>query len=226
MVEDYFVFNGMSSDVFDIVLAEGLPPIHSPINELEIINIPGRDGFLTIDKGRRKPFEKAITCILIDGSKKQQVRRWLKGKGQLILSNDEDVFYKATIINPIEYEDHWTEGWEFIINFICQPFGYLLSGQNPITITTKGTRLINTNELAEPYIKIYGSGEVDLTINNNIHKFTITDYIEIDSELMECYRGSASQTFKGKFPVLVNGESVISWTGSVSKIEVIPRWRR
>ncbi|MDU6337913.1 MAG: phage tail protein, partial [Clostridium sporogenes] len=65
-------------------------------------------------------------------------------------------------------------------------------------------------------------------INNEIIKFTnISDYIELDSEMMECYKSNVplNHLMIGNFPIFQVGENNISWTGNISKIEIIPRWR-
>lgn len=228
MVGPFFIFKNKSSKYLDIVIKyEWLPPVVRARDEVEIIEVPGRDGYLTIPKDRKEPVIKKVKGILINEDKKVEVRRWLQGKGKLILSNDRDVFYFAQIINPVEFYDYWTYGWEFEIEFLCQPYGYLHEGQRVVTINKQKTVLHNpTDEVAKPLIKIYGSGDVDLIINNNINKFNIDGYVEIDSELMESYKDNSLVVFAGDFPKLKAGENVISWNGAVEKIEIIPRWRR
>ena len=66
---------------------------------------------------------------------------------------------------------------------------------------------------------------------NNItyHVKVVNGFIEIDSEELEVYKGDESFNDKAnfkEFPALINGENRISWTGSVSKVEITPNWRR
>src|SRR5699024_5949956 len=101
------------------------------------------------------------------------------------------------------------------------------SGQNVITINNKNTILHNPEVItSKPYIKIYGDSEVELIINDDTSKYDIDEYIEIDSELKECYKGNDLETFKCEFPLLVEGENNIYENGDVDKIEIIPRWCR
>ena len=47
---------------------------------------------------------------------------------------------------------------------------------------------------AKPYIKIYGSGNISLHINSDTFTFeNVSDYIEIDSETMNAYKGQSLQ---------------------------------
>ena len=102
-------------------------------------------------------------------------------------------------------------------------------------MATDSANLSVTNPTAfesKPYIKLYGSGAVTLNVSsgNSTNSWTISDideYIEIDSELMNCYKGTAlkNDTVTGDgFPLLKAGVSTISCVGDVTRIEVIPRW--
>ena len=80
---------------------------------------------------------------------------------------------------------------------------------------------------AKPYIKITGSGTVVLTIGSVSTTFVIDGYIECDSLLDLCYKGAENEgdNMTGEFPSIPVGSTAMSWTGTVSKIEIIPRWR-
>ena len=81
-------------------------------------------------------------------------------------------------------------------------------------------------------MKIYGSGDITLTIQsgskNATWSFTDIDtYIEVDSNLMNFYKGTEPQNDKvvgTGFPQLYRGRNTISFTGDVSRIDLMPRW--
>lgn len=228
MREAYFIFNNKrSSDLGVAITFENLPPIERAEEDIEIIEVPGRDGYLTRKNNRRKPITKAITCRLIKPEYKGIVEEWLQGKGKLTISNEKDVFFNAKILNPVKFYWNIFGGYDFDVEFLCQPNAYLFGGQRKINITNKNTILHNpTNITSKPYIKIIGHGEVDLIVNNDISKYNINEYIEIDSEMMECYRGNFLEIFKGEFPLFMPGENKISWNGNVNRVEIVPRWCR
>lgn len=228
MVEPFFIFKNINSlDLGIVIKDEWLPPVIKASDDVEIIEVPGRDGYLTISKNRKKPILKTVTAVLIDEHKKHEVRNWLYGEGRLILSNESDAFYKARIINSPEYYDYWGYGWQFDVEFLCQPWAYLLTGETIITITEKNTVIHNLEGPSQPLIKIYGNGPVDLIVNDKIHKFdNVEEYAIIDSELMEVYKETSPVKYYGEFPEFVPGENIVSWDGNVSKLEIIPRWRR
>lgn len=226
MVEPHFVFKGTSTlDLKIVIQEEDMPPVTVSENVKEYVEVPGRDGVLTIDTGRRAPVYKTVHAVLIDKEFKQETKQLLQGHGRLELSNDPDVFYKARISEPVELAPHWSGGWEFDVEFITEPFGYLPEGQQPIEVTTSGEVLTNDWELTRPTITLYGTGDVDFFINNKQIKLTLNKTTTIDSELGIAADADGLVDFKGEFPVLEKGNNEVSWNGSITKAEVTPRWR-
>jgi len=102
-------------------------------------------------------------------------------------------------------------------------------------VAADSSELTITNPTAsesKPYIKLYGSGAVTLNISTgtSTNAWTISaidEYIEIDSELMNCFKDTVlkNDTVTGDgFPTLKPGTSTIACAGNVQRIEVIPRW--
>lgn len=103
--------------------------------------------------------------------------------------------------------------------------------QKELREVTKAATIYNTEGFtATPYIKITGSGGITLYINNRAHTFKdVNEYIEIDGEIMNAYKGDLLQNSKmvtELFPKLTAGANNISWAGNVTKVEIIPRWCR
>ncbi|KHO39116.1 transporter [Clostridium tetani] len=224
-METGFVWRGIHSNEKGLKIIS-LPNITTPEKREEKIIIPGRDGYLTQSdesyEGEVKPVEFDIKHDNFD-----DIKTWLNGSGEVIFSNEPDRYYKARIINKLDLARVLEKFHSGIIQFDCQPFGYDLNNDliiidKPISIYNEGTYE------SQPYLKIFATGDITLSINNKVIKFTgIQDYIELDSELMECYKGTANCNNKmiGEFPILKVGENKISWIGNVSKIEITPRWR-
>lgn len=89
-----------------------------------------------------------------------------------------------------------------------------------------------TDRDAKPFIKVYGSGNGVLTINDS--RVTITgmvDYLHIDCEQQNCYRQLAENrnnlvSLSDGFPVLKPGDNSIGYSGGITKVEITPRWWR
>ena len=119
----------------------------------------------------------------------------------------------------------------FDIVFTVRAYKKTLQGTKVLTITQKETEIYNPEGFtSSPYIKIYGTGDIILYINSRSHSFKdVDEYIEIDSGLMNAYKGQQLQNNKmltAVFPKLVSGKNNISWLGNVSKLEITPRWCR
>lgn len=119
---------------------------------------------------------------------------------------------------------------EIEITFMCKAYERRLNGDKTITLTKAATIYNTEGFTATPYIKITGSGGITLYINNRAHTFKdVNEYIEIDGEIMNAYKGDLLQNSKmvtTLFPKLAAGANNISWAGNVTKVEIIPRWCR
>lgn len=220
----FFIFNGIDSTYYLIV--NKLPSIFKAQKNIDKIEVEGRDGFLTQDYGTYKSIIKTVECTIKDSSNIDYICSWLDGSGEVIFSNEEDKKYKATIINQIEFSKILRTYRRFIVQFECQPHKYS-PYYNNITITEPNT-LYNSGALSKPIIKIYGSGDITLTINSKSINLTgITDYITIDSDIQDAYKDTENMNnnMAGEFPVLKSGNNEISWVGTVTKIEITPNWR-
>ncbi|BDR76144.1 hypothetical protein N071400001_18690 [Clostridium tetani] len=111
----------------------------------------------------------------------------------------------------------------FPIIFNCKPFKYSVE-ENIITITKNNSTIYNKGTFeSEPVIKVYGSGDIKLKVNDaEVIVKKVDGYVIVDSVLKDCYK---DETLKngdmiGQFPILKVGENVVGFSGNVSKVEV------
>ena len=229
----YFVYDGISSTDFNIVITK-TNQISGPERNIKIVEVDGRDGALLIDKGNYKSFELEIECS-IDASNEnihyiaRNIKKWLQSDfkfKKLIFSDDPEYYYEASCINKLDIEEVINLLGEFKLTFLCKPFKKQVNAEFPIVLTSSIT-LYNKTMPSKPYIKVVGSG--DITININSQKLIlkgVEGYIEVDTELYNCFKGNLNQNNKmySDFPVLEEGINNITWEGNVSRLEIIPRW--
>lgn len=222
----YFIWKGMSTLDKNIIVNR-LPAIMKAERSVQKIEVPGRHGFLTIDDRTYKGKIKVVEATLKNGNI-DDVASWLTGEDEVIFSNEPDRKYKAVIISQIDFNKILTDRFKkFTVIFDCQPFAYAVDN-NVITLTAPGTIYNPCTAESEPIITVYGSGDITLTINGeNIYLYNVTDYVTIDSMLMDAYKDTIlkNNDMLGEFPELIPGENSISWTGNVAKIEITPNWR-
>ena len=212
---------------YGIVINKRPPAVRAERNVQEI-EMPGRDGDMTIDDGTYKPITFPLVCTLLDTSNLDAVISWLDGFGDLILSWQPDRYYKAKMINRIDIVQSLQTLGEFPLLFKAQPFGYALNN-SLITLTTSPATIVNSaTKESKPIIKVYGTGAINLTINSKLIALTnVVDYVTIDSQLVDSYKDTLlkNSEMSGDFPILQVGTNTISWAGTVTKVEIIPNWR-
>lgn len=219
------IWNGRTAEQMGLKIIS-LPPIQLSTERVDEKEVEGRDGTLTFVNGYTSD-EKTVEADY-RGNKPIEVANWLQGSGKVIFGNMEDRYYKARINNVVPLSQVLENYlYNFPIKFKCQPFGYLLEGEYPIEITKSGTVLYNPGTYKSlPLITIYGAGVGILTINSINYTITnINGSITLDSEILEALDDRGGDFESDDFPELNTGENIISWSGGITKVIIIPRWR-
>ncbi len=239
----YFTYNGRSSADFGLHI-QSKNVFSAPEYDAEFISVPGRSGDIINSNRRFSNIKVTYTVFLARkntaalASVLRDIKGWLYSEPyryhELTDSYDTEYFRYGVIYGSLDIEEQLNKVGSFTVTFNCKPFKYSFAGQE--TVSADASELTITNPTAfesRPYIKLYGSGTVTLNVSSgdSTSSWTISaidEYIEIDSELMNCFKGTVlkNDTVTGDgFPMLQSGASTISCVGDVTRIEVIPRWR-
>lgn len=233
-MRNFIVFNGKSFVDFGVYIS-GTGTFDAPERDTETIEIPGRNGNLTIDHGRYKNMPVKYPAFIIHNfnSNLEGLRNFLltqKGYGRLEDTYHPEEFRKAKIkggfiTKPIAE----LYAGEFDLEFDCYPQRFLKKGEAAQIFTSAGN-LINTYLTeAKPLVRAYGTGT--FTIGDTSVQITAAnDYTDIDCDIEEAYKDTLSENrnnyvilTNGRFPSLAPGENAISLSG-ITKLEIIPRW--
>lgn len=234
----YFNFNGVMSLDEQLIITDK-STYKGASRDISFTSIPGRSGDLLTDNKRYKNVKIEYTVCALAGIQAipeiaHRVKGWLLseiGYFELYDSYDPNYYRLAAYSDEYDLAQELPELGNSKIAFNCKPFRYLIEGKRAITLTASAT--IRNPEFFSslPYIKITGSGNVTLTINSASYTFTgINGYIEIDSEKMQAYKGTTNENSKmttnesKPFPEFVKGDNSISWSGTVTSLEIVPRW--
>ena len=228
-----FTFNGISSDTFGLYISE--KDIYSaPQRDVSLIAVPGRNGDVLIDNGRYCNVDVSYT-VTFRGTKEKAaaIRQWLCGSTgyfQLSDSYQPGYFRLASFATKLNIAELLENVGQAQIVFSCKPFRYRNDGQTAVTLTASGRTVTNPEAFSsEPQITVYGSGNVTLTVGNRSYPVTgINGSITLDSELMCAFKGDTLCNSKigfSEFPLFSPGSNLIQWTGSVTKLVIVPRWR-
>lgn len=239
----YFTYNGRSSADFGLHI-ETKDVFSAPEYDAEFISIPGRSGDIINPNRRFSNIKVTYTVFLARknaaalASVLRDIKGWLYSEPdryhEIADSYDVKYFRYGVISGNLDIEEQLNKVGSFTVTFNCKPFKYSFAGQQ--TVAADSASLSVTNPTAfesRPYIKLYGSGAVTLNVSsgNSTNSWTISaidEYIEIDSELMNCFKDTVlkNDTVTSEdFPVLKPGENSITCAGNVRRVEVVPRWQ-
>lgn len=220
------VFNNLNSSK-DLGLAiTDMANIPVANETIEMVN-----GYI-IRTGEYLPIELPITFRsknlknIIDHQ--EEILDWLYNvkDNKLILSFMPNRYYivKNVVVDNIsrDFDKYNTMS----VTFTLEPFKYGIYDKT--MILTKSEKIYYMgNAKGKPKLKIYGSGNIELTINSEtIQIKNIDEYVELDSKFLLCLnknQQSKSRDMSGGFPILTKGINNISWTGNVTKIELLKR---
>ncbi|QIW50794.1 phage tail domain-containing protein [Lactococcus raffinolactis] len=224
------IINNQNTKTLGFALV-GRPTIPSAVKRYESTDVEGRDGSLTRFLGYEDLKFSLNFNILFQSDIKQKLRE-IKGvlaqAGTLSFDDSPNFYYKIKQAQISETESVIKASGVFSVEFIAEPYEYQKSTLT--AYTTKPISLTNqTTTESLPIIKVTGTGTVVLTVNGTSITLTgLTSSITLDSELQEAYTGlttNMNSNMNGNFPVLKIGSNTISWTGTVTKVEIDPKWR-
>lgn len=223
---NYFIWNGINSLTYGVV-AEKLPPPSRDAERVEKLTIPGRDGHMTLSDDTFDGQIRAVECGFLDRSLKDTVFAWLRGSGVVTFSNEPTRAYKARITEAIPMERLNDVFHSFIVTFDCQPFAYEAT-PTVHTLTSSGTITALGTRWSTPLIRVTGAGE--LTIDSTVYTIAATSgeaYVDIDSEIEECYYGTNNRNSKvsGGFPILTPGEHTITLGAGITQVDITGKYR-
>lgn len=222
-MKPYFIYKEKNSRDMGISILK-LPPRIKPERRGEIINVPGRDGFLfeSDDAYNNKTLEIECTFIPPEGNTQNQIDAmimdilvWLDGNGKLIFSDYPGYYYEATIINSISIERLFKRYRRFMVSFEVQPFSKSLI-PSQIEKQTLEEEIFNVKTYYETSLKInlQATGNIEIHINDNIMHFNdIESPLVIDGELMNVTDElgvNMNNHMVGDFPKLKPGNNTIS----------------
>ena len=234
---NYLIYNGVSSASLGIRI-QSKNVYSAPKYDTSLTSIPGRNGDLISPNGRYSNVNVSYTCyvpaksIVELSDKITAIKNWLYKEPDRYndLADSYDLKFKrrAVFNSKLDISDEAMKIGVFTLTFSCVPFRYLISGLEAKKYNKPFSLSNEFSFSSKPYIKVYGSGSGRLVVNNKVWQFgKIDGYTECDSEQMNFYKGTVSKndTVTGDgFPELKPGLNDISFEGSITSVEIVPRW--
>ena len=221
-------WKGTNSNTIQGLIITDLPPITKPKQRTESIEIDGVDGDIINNLGYSS-YDKSIKIGLSGNYDINEIISYFNGTGNLVLSNESDKYYKASVIEQIDY-NKLLRFKTATVKFHCQPYKYKLNetsvtGTDSVTVTNYG------NEKSKPVITLEGTEDetVSFYLNGSeIFRYTFDsdEEVTIDSEKLDAYLEGVlkNRNMIGEFPILNVGENTIECENAQITILANSRW--
>ena len=229
MVNDVII-NGTPLSDFGAVMVDA-KSLCAPNPQYDTVEIDGRNGDLLINRGRYSNYELDLTGVI----DRNFHSNFLAMRGYLMAQNSYVRIEESALpeyyrmgrlmggIAPNTSGEHQIR--LFTLKYWCKPQMWLKSGEIAIDETAGFTVYNPTQYTALPLIRVYGSGT--LTVGTNaITVDAGATYIDIDSDIMDCYEGTTNRNalvHMAEFPKFEAGATAIAFTG-ITRVVVTPRW--
>ena len=206
------------------IIVETTPKISKGKKKINIYEVEGRNGFLSVDTGAYDSFPLSIECHAKETANFDEIKLFLDGYGTLSVDGKRE--YTAIIQNSIPFEKVLMFK-KFIVQFLVNPisesiqsFSYVVTEQNDILNISDATENIF------PILEITGSGNISITINNKTFNLkNISGKYILNCKLKTITQNdlNASDKMQYDFPSLKPGENFISYIGNVTEFKITYR---
>ena len=165
-----FTFAGTASSTYDLFIVEAAP-YNAPERDVEMIDIPGRNGAYALDRGRFQNIEVTYHVCVSKNTKANfqteisNVRNWLCSKvGYQRLTDDynPNEYRMAVYKSGLESDELFWNGAEFDITFECKSQRWLTSGETKTTLTSGNAITNPTLFPSRPQLQTYGYGDISI----------------------------------------------------------------
>lgn len=204
------------------------------------VSVMGRNGDLHFLQDAFDNYVQPYECYfhgdLPTPEQAHAVKAWLMSSGAYLRledTYDPQYFRLASFRGPLDIENILNKYGRCTVDFDCAPQSFLKSGEHAVTFTAAGILHNPTQYTALPIITVYGSAAGAVTVGaTTVQINEIADPIILDCDLQHAYSqpgdgAPVNQNGNIKaipFPALAPGSNVISFSGGITKIEIIPRW--
>ena len=225
----------------DVIIA-GNMVYNAPQRVYEMVDVPGRNGQLAIDRGRYENIEVKYPAFIWANTQAEfrqkiaSVRAQLTSKlgyQRLEDTYNPDEYRMAIYKSGLEVEPAtYNTGAQFELVFDCKPQRFLKSGETVLTVSNNSTITNPTLFTSLPLIEVKGVGTLNIGNTTVTITGTSSQTIYIDCEIMDAYTltGGAIVSANDKinlndaaFPTLPAGATGVSFTG-ITSLKITPRY--
>lgn len=212
------IYKWKNEDLKDYgIVVEKIPTISKAKKKIDIMQVDGRNGFLSIDTGTYEPFSVTLECHCTDEADLNEIKAFLDGYGTLSFDGVKE--YTSVIDNTIPFETILPIFKKFQISFLVNPIAEDIT---PTTIDLLEIEELNLDTYTDvfPTLEITCSGNVSFTINGNMFYLVDTDgTYTLDCKnkvIYDSFGNNASGLMNGDFPKFKPGINSIHQNGTIT----------
>ena len=168
------------------------------------------------------------------GNALRKMNAWFLNAKTLKFSDDVNVYFKIKKVEIDDIERELKILGKFTVQFTVEPYAYSCEGDEELTFfqdewQNNGLIMYNFGTInSYPRFRLHGNGTLSINVNGKeMTVKNVVDYVDIDTELEYCFKGSTNMNkyMTGNFETFKTGENVMTFSSSVSQLDIIPRWR-
>ena len=241
-----FTFDGITSSNYGVYIT-GEAVFDAPARVIDMIDVPGRNGAIAIDRGRFENIEVTYPAGMFDDNASGFQTRITNFRNVLLSRysykrlTDEynpNEFRMGLYKSGLEVSPVQLRAGEFNITFECKPQRWLTSGETVQIFSSSGFISNPTLFEARPLLEVKGYGA--LTLGTSV--LTILNggsganqVLFIDCEAQEVWeivdntkvsRNDYIQYASNDFPTLAAGSNTVGLGTGITQVKITPRWWR
>ena len=199
------------------IIVETIPTISKAKKKISVMQVEGRNGFVSIDTGAYEPFSITLECHCKETANLDEIKSFLDGYGTISFDNQRQ--YTAIINNAIPISTVLPIFKRFMINFLVNPIAEDIT-QTTINLLNEDSVDITTYATTFPILEIECTGNISVTINNTTFYLNGTDgtyTLDCKNKVIVDENGTNSSSLMlGDFPTFKNGSNIIYKTGTIT----------
>ena len=236
-IRPYVIINGVNSTTITGLLVTDLGVISKPLVRTLVEEVDGRDGDIVTPLGFSAT-DRVIKIGLTTNYDIDEVINYFNSEGVITFSNEPDKYYRFAIYEQIDFE-RLIRFKTAEVTLHLQPFKFSVDEKAQETTISTSPATVNVynsgNYYARPIIKITGSGDVTVSLNNSqvlaLALGSSSRTIIIDCEQMNAYAEDntlLNRLVTGNYDniKIAVGANAFTLSGSVTKfiIDKFSRW--
>lgn len=188
----------------------------------------GKDGFVKIDEGAYRGFDRTSSLLVGDDESYQAfINTFYIGLEVKAFYSDDDNKFRKGIIKDIKDNIVFQEYRQLGITIQLEPFKWGI--RQEIEVVEQIQVINQGNAPSLPLIKVEGTGEGIVYVNGKEMKLNLTETLYIDNEnidiLYESGARANSKRLSGDFFKLRAGENTLNISGGITKATFYVNWR-